>query len=30
MDGKVYVKTSPDGNPTRIFSENDLDALWNV
>ena len=27
MDGKVYVKTSPDGNPTRIFSENDLDAL---
>ena len=27
MDGKVYVKTSPNGNPTRIFSENDLDAL---
>lgn len=27
MDGKVYVKTSPDGTPTRIFSENDLDAL---
>lgn len=27
MDGKVYVKTSPDGNPTRIFSENDLDDL---
>ena len=27
MDGKVYVKTSPDGNPTRIFSENDLHAL---
>ena len=27
MDGKVYVKTSPDGNATRIFSENDLDAL---
>ena len=27
MDGKVSVKTSPDGNPTRIFSENDLDAL---
>ena len=27
MDGKVYVKTFPDGNPTRIFSENDLDAL---
>ena len=27
MDGKVYVKTSPDGNPIRIFSENDLDDL---
>ena len=27
MDGKVYVKTSPDGNPTRIFSESDLDNL---
>ena len=27
MDGKVYVKTSPYGNPTRIFSENDLDDL---
>lgn len=27
MDGKVYVKTSPDGNPIRIHSESDLDAL---
>ena len=27
MDGKVYVKTSPDGNTTRIFSESDLDNL---
>ena len=27
MDSKVYVKTSPDGNPTRILSESDLDAL---
>ena len=27
MDGKVYVKTSPDRNPTRIYSENDLDDL---
>ena len=22
--GKIFVKTSPDGFPTRIFSENDL------
>ena len=27
VGGKVYVKTSPDGNPTRIFSESDLDNL---
>ena len=27
MDGKVFVKTSPDGNPVRIFTEEDLDAL---
>ena len=27
MDGKVYVKISPDGNPTRILSESDLGAL---
>ena len=27
MDGKVFVKTSPDGNPVRIFTEEDLDTL---
>ena len=27
LDGKVYVKTSPDGSPIRIFSEEDLDNL---
>ena len=27
MDGNVYVKTFPDGNPTRIYSANDLDDL---
>ena len=27
LDGKIYVKTSPEGNPVRIYSENDLDKL---
>ena len=27
MDGKIFVKTSPQGNPTRIFSVHDLDNL---
>ena len=27
MDGKLFVKTSPEGNPVRIFSENDLEYL---
>ena len=27
LDGKVYVKTSPSGNPVRIYSEDDLDEL---
>ena len=27
LDGKIYVKTSPDGSPVRIFSEEDLDHL---
>ena len=27
MDGKMFVKTSPDGRPIRIFSEVDLDNL---
>ena len=25
MDGKLFVKTSPEGNPVRTFTENDLD-----
>ena len=24
LDGKIYIKTSPDGSPVRIFSEKDL------
>ena len=27
IDGKIFVKTSPSGNPVRIFSEYDLDEL---
>jgi len=27
LDGKIFVKTSPDGSPTRIFNENDLKNL---
>ena len=27
MDGKMFVRTSPDGRPIRIFSEVDLDNL---
>jgi len=27
LDGKIFLKTSPDGSPTRIFSENDLKNL---
>lgn len=27
LDGKVFVKTSPSGNPVRIYSEDDLDEL---
>ena len=27
LDGKVYVKTAPSGNPVRIYSEDDLDDL---
>ena len=27
MDGKIFVKTSPSGNPVRIFSDYDLDNL---
>ena len=27
LDGKIYVKTSSDGSPVRIFSEEDLDQL---
>lgn len=28
MDGKIYVKTSPDGAVQRIHSQEDLDNLW--
>ena len=27
LDGKVYVKTSPDGSPVRIYCLEDLDNL---
>jgi len=27
IDGKVFVKTSPDGTPVRIFSDAVLDEL---
>ena len=27
LDGKVFVKTQPSGNPVRIYSEDDLDEL---
>jgi len=27
MDGKVFVKTSPEGSPIRIFCDEDLDNL---
>ena len=29
MDGKIFVKTSPSGNPVRIFSDYDLDNFVN-
>ena len=28
IDGKVFVKTSPDGSPTRIREEDDFKNLW--
>ena len=28
MDGKIFVKTSPDGSAQRIHSQEDLDNLW--
>lgn len=28
LDGKIYVKTSPDGAPKRIQSHEDLDNVW--
>ena len=27
LDGKLYVKTSPNGTPTRIYCEEDLNNL---
>ena len=27
LDGKIFVKTSPEGAPTRIFSDDDLKQL---
>ena len=30
QDGKIYVKTSPNGSPSRIYDENDLDNLLTV
>ena len=27
IDGKVFVKTSPEGTPVRIFCDADLDEL---
>ena len=27
LDGKIFVKTSPSGDPVRIFSDYDLDNL---
>jgi len=27
IDGKVFVKTSPEGRPVRIYSEHDLNNL---
>jgi len=27
MDGKLFVKTSPEGNPVRIFTKDDLEYL---
>jgi len=27
LDGKIFAKTSSDGSPIRIFSEEDLDNL---
>ena len=27
IDGKIFVKTSPSGDPVRIFSDYDLDNL---
>ena len=26
-DGKIFVKTSPDGRPIRIYDHSDLDSL---
>ena len=28
LDGKLYVKTSPRGSPTRIYCEGDLNNLY--
>lgn len=30
MDGKIFVKTSPDGTPIQVFSEEDLDNLLEI
>jgi len=27
MDGKLFVKTSPDGKPVRVYCERDLEEL---
>ena len=27
MDGKIYLKTSPDGNPIRMYEKSDLENL---
>ena len=27
MDGKIFVKTSPDGRPIRIYDKSDLENL---
>ena len=28
IDGKIFVKTSPEGRPIRIYCEDDLNLLW--
>ena len=27
LDGKIYVKTSPEGSPIRIYEEDDLQDI---